>query len=49
MVSEQTVRPDREQLILAGKIAVGLVAGVIAMGVVAPIVLAIIIGLAEGH
>lgn len=52
MADEQaapTIRTDREQLVLVGKIAVGLVVGFIMAGVVAPIVVAIIFGLADGH
>ncbi len=49
MSDEQASRRRREQLIWAGKIAVGAVVGVVMMGVVAPIALAIIIGLAAGH
>lgn len=40
---------DREQAILAMKIAVGFVVGAIMMGIVGPIILAIVIGLATGH
>lgn len=40
---------DREQRVLAMKIAVGFVMGAIMVGVVGPIVLAIVVGLATGH
>jgi hypothetical protein len=47
--SGSTVVSDREQLVLAVKIAVGIVVGFLMMGVVGPIVLAVIVGLAAGH
>ena len=47
--SGQSPPPEREQLILASKIAVGFVVGAIMAGIVGPIVLAVIIGLATGH
>ena len=55
VTSEHDVEPgdqagtEREQLILASKIAVGFVVGFIMMGVVGPIVLAIFVGLVTGH
>lgn len=45
----ETPGTDREQLVLATKIAVGFVAGFIMMGIVGPIVLAIFVGLVTGH
>lgn len=49
MTDENESGTDREQAILAMKIAVGFVAGAIMMGIVGPIILAIVIGLATGH
>jgi len=40
---------EREQLVMAGKIAVGILVGAIMATIVGPIVLAVIVGLAEGH
>ena len=47
--SEPGIRPNREQLLWAGKILGGIAFAIIALGVVAPIVLAVIVGLADGH
>jgi hypothetical protein len=44
-----TIRTDRRQLILAGKIAAGIVVAILVVGVIAPIVLAVVVGLADGH
>jgi len=50
-VAEQqtTVRSNREQTIMMAKVAVGIVVGAIFATIVAPILLAIIVGLADGH
>lgn len=49
-MADDVAAPDsREQVLLAIKLAVGVIAGLIMMGIVGPIVLAIIIGLATGH
>ena len=44
-----TDRSDREQFVTAAKIAVGVLVGAIMATVVGPIILAIIVGAAEGH
>jgi hypothetical protein len=49
MAQSEVIRSQREQFVMAGKIAVGVVIGVIATTVVGPIILAIVIGLATGH
>ncbi len=49
MAEQLTLRTRREQRIIMGKLAVGIVVGAVFTFVVAPIVLAIVVGLAEGH
>lgn len=49
MAEESTLRSSREQAIMWSKVLVGLIGGMVFAMVVAPIVLAVIIGLAEGH
>jgi hypothetical protein len=49
-VAEQsTVRTNREQTIMMAKVAVGIVVGAVFATIVGPILLAIIVGLADGH
>lgn len=48
-VGDEDPGPDREQLVMAMKIAVGFVVGAVMAGIVGPIILAIVIGLATGH
>ena len=47
--AEPSIRPNREQLLWAAKILGGIAFAIIALGVVAPVVLAVIVGLADGH
>lgn len=49
MSNQETAPTRRDRVIMMVKFAVGLVVSVVFVGVVAPIVLAIIIGLADGH
>jgi hypothetical protein len=49
MADPHVVQRERDQLVKAGKLAVGIVAGVVMATIVGPIVLAIVIGLATGH
>jgi hypothetical protein len=49
MAQSEAIRSQKEQFVMAGKIAVGIVVGVIFATVVGPIVLAVVIGLATGH
>ena len=44
-----TERSDREQLVTAAKVAVGILVGAIMATIVGPIILAILVGAAEGH
>lgn len=44
-----TVRTHHEQTIMMTKVAVGIVVGVIFATIVGPIILAVIVGLADGH
>jgi len=49
LAAETTAHPNREQNIMAVKLAIGVMVGLVMTGVVGPIVLAIIVGLATGH
>jgi hypothetical protein len=49
MAQSEAIRSQKEQFVMAGKIAVGIVVGVIFATVIGPIVLAVVIGLATGH
>ena len=49
MAQSEAVLSQKEQFVLAGKIAVGAVVAVIATTIVGPIILAVVIGLATGH
>ena len=44
-----TTPSDREQLVMAAKVAVGILVGAVMATIVGPIVLALIVGAAEGH
>ncbi len=49
LAAPTTAHPNREQNIMAVKIAIGVLVGLVMTGVVGPIVLAIVVGLATGH
>lgn len=49
MAQTAAIRSQKEQFVMAGKIAVGIVVGVLFATVVGPIALAVVIGLATGH
>jgi hypothetical protein len=49
MADQRPAFSEREQAIMGVKIFVGVIFGAIMMTIVGPIVLAIIIGLADGH
>jgi hypothetical protein len=49
MAPSEAIRGQKDQFVLAAKIAVGVVVALVATTIVGPIVLAVIIGLATGH
>jgi hypothetical protein len=49
MAQSEAIRSQKDQFVMAGKIAVGIVVGVVFSTIVGPIVLAVVIGLATGH